>query len=233
MPAHHQEREGPTGSATSRGHLPRLIAAWVHGWAVSRSVPKPVVVGGGWRIDVGTPGHRIRYVLQTPDDQTLADLGRREAAPGTWIKVAADPTDLENALPDCWTMADTGYLMTTSFIGVTSAPSLPYTSRVSTDGDVAVATFTDATGHIAASGRMAAAGNVGVIDQVETSPAHRRRGLGSAIMRTLGHHAHERGMHTGVLVATDDGRELYRTLGWTVHSPIAAAYVPESPEETA
>ncbi|MFC3990532.1 GNAT family N-acetyltransferase [Actinoplanes siamensis] len=167
-------------------------------------------------------------MLRTPDDGTLADLGRREVVPGTWIKVAADPTDLKRALPDGWTMADTGYLMTASFTGVGGAPSVPYTSRVSTDGDVAVAVCTDPTGEIAASGRLAAAGNVGVIDQVETSPAHRRRGLGSAIMRSLGHHAREMGMRTGVLVATDDGRELYRTLGWTVRSPIAAAYVPES-----
>ncbi|MFC4039589.1 GNAT family N-acetyltransferase [Dactylosporangium siamense] len=169
-------------------------------------------------------------MLQTPDHQLLADLGRQELVPGTWIKVVADQADLGSALPDTWAMADTGYLMTTSFTEVASAsaPSVPYTPRVSTVGDVAIATCTDdATGEIAASGRLAAAGHVGVIDQVATSPAHRRRGLGRAIMHSLSHHACERGMHTGVLVATDDGRELYRTLGWTVRSPIAAAYVPE------
>jgi ribosomal protein S18 acetylase RimI-like enzyme len=186
-----------------------------------------VTVPGGWRINVGRAGHRVRYVLPAPDDEALAVLGSRQPIPGTWIKVAADPDYLRNALPAAWTMSDTGYLMTTSFTGTAVAPSVPYALRISTVDGVVVAAYLDARGEIAASGRLAPAGSIGVIDQVETSAAHRRRGLGSAVMHSLSRHASESGLHTGVLVATDDGRELYRTLGWRVRSLIAVAHLPE------
>ncbi|WP_191842424.1 GNAT family N-acetyltransferase [Catellatospora chokoriensis] len=212
--------------AAGRRDLPDLMAGWVHGWAVSRAASVPVAVPQGWRIDVGAPGHRLRYVLHTPDERSLSRLGERQDAPGTWIKVAADPAYLRAALPPQWTMADTGYLMTTTFTGEADQPPTPYTIRTTTD-DVVVATVLDATGTPVASGRLGPAGEVGVIDQVETDPAHRRRGLGRVVMRLLGHHAVRLGMRTGALVATDDGRQLYSTLGWTVRTPIAAAYVPE------
>ncbi|GAB4060257.1 GNAT family N-acetyltransferase [Catellatospora paridis] len=225
------QQEGGTVGA-ERGDLPGLIAGWVHGWAVSRAAPVPVAVPQGWRIDVGVPGHRLRYVLHTPDDQSLSRLGERQNAPGTWIKVAADPAYLRAALPPPWAMADTGFLMTTTLTGDADKPPAPYTIRT-TITDVVVVTVLDATGTPVASGRLAPAGVIGVIDQVETAPAHRRRGLGKTVMRLLGHHAVQLGVHTGALVATDDGRKLYGTLGWTVRTPIAAAHVPEpEPEPT-
>ncbi|GAA2706666.1 GNAT family N-acetyltransferase [Actinoplanes palleronii] len=80
---------------------------------------------------------------------------------------------------------------------------------------------------VAASGRLAAAETSGVVDQVETAAAHRPRGLGSAVLRALGNRAVGLGLTGGILVATDEGRALYRSLGWVDRSPIAVAYVPE------
>lgn len=219
-----QQEDGTV--AAGRGDLPDLVTSWVHGWAVSRAAPTPVAVPQGWRVNVGAPGHRLRYVLHTPDEQSLSQLGARQNAPGTWIKVAADPAYLRAALPPQWTMADTGFFMTTPLTDDADMPPTPYTIRT-TITDVVVAAVLDATGTPVASGRLAPAGVIGVIDQVETAPAHRRRGLGKIVMRLLGHHAVQLGMHTGALVATDDGRKLYSTLGWTVRTPIAAAHVPE------
>ncbi|MEU4560664.1 GNAT family N-acetyltransferase [Actinoplanes sp. NPDC023936] len=118
--------------------------------------------------------------------------------------------------------------MTIPFTAGTATPPPSYTIRIAVLDDVVVASVVDATGEIAASGRLAQAGQAGVIDQVETAPAHRRRGLGRTVMRTLSHHATRLGMRGGVLVATDEGRDLYRSLGWTVRTPIAAAHIPEA-----
>ncbi|WP_164465990.1 GNAT family N-acetyltransferase [Actinoplanes teichomyceticus] len=159
----------------------------------------------------------------------MTELGRRHTEPGTWIKAATNPSDLHRVLPARWAMSDTGYLMTVPFTGGDPVVPAPYSTQLEVEGDVIVASVLDTAGRTAARGRLAPAGRVGVIDQVETAPTHRRRGLASAVMRTLAHHAVRRGMHRGVLVATDDGRELYRTLGWTVRSPIAAAHIPEAP----
>lgn len=69
---------------------------------------------------------------------------------------------------------------------------------------------------------MAVLGRATVIDRVTTESAHRRRGLGAFVMRTLADHAVAEGVTLGVLGATDDGRALYETLDWKVYAPLAA-----------
>jgi predicted GNAT family acetyltransferase len=78
-------------------------------------------------------------------------------------------------------------------------------------------------GQVAAQGKAALTGEYAVIDQVVTEPDHRRRGLGTTVMQALAHATTRRGASTGVLVATADGLGLYRSLGWTVASPMTAA----------
>ncbi|MBE1487655.1 GNAT family N-acetyltransferase [Plantactinospora soyae] len=205
-----------------------LMMAWGRGWAVSRGTAAPVEVAGGFRVDVGLPGHRVRHVLHTYDAYSLRRLARELTAPGNWIKAAGDPGEFRAALPEGWTMDIAGYLMTVPLSrSAVERPASPYTIRVDLDGEVAVATVRDDSGATAASGRLARAGEFGIVDKVETEPAHRRRGLGSVVMRALGDRAAARGMRTGILVATDDGRALYRSLGWTVRSEVPGAFRPE------
>jgi GNAT superfamily N-acetyltransferase len=52
-----------------------------------------------------------------------------------------------------------------------------------------------------------------VVYQVETAPAHRRRGLGALVMHTLQNAALEAGAERAVLGATVEGRALYTALG--------------------
>ncbi|MGN9768333.1 GNAT family N-acetyltransferase [Micromonospora sp. SD12] len=206
-----------------------LMMAWGSGWAVSRGTPAPVEIPGGFRVDVGLPGHRVRHVLHTYDAGSLGRLGRELTAPGTWIKVSGDRAGLRAALSDAWTMDRAGHLMSAPLTPGAVEPPTPYAMRVVVEGGVVVATVLDASGRRAASGRLGGAGEFGTVDQVETEPAHRRRGLGSVVMRALGDHAARRGMRTGILVATDDGRALYRALGWTVRSEVSGAYLREAP----
>ncbi|RLK25113.1 FR47-like protein [Micromonospora sp. M71_S20] len=209
-----------------------LMTAWGRGWAVCRGTPAPVAVPGGFRVDVGLPGHRVRHVLHTYDACSLGRLGRELTEPGTWIKVSGDRAGLRAALPDAWTLDDVGHLMSAPLTPGAVEPPAPYATRVVVEGGGVVATVLDAAGHRAASGRLAGAGEFGIVDQVETEPAHRRRGLGSAVVRALCDHAARLGMRTGILVATDDGRALYRALGWTVRSDVSGAYLREDPGPT-
>lgn len=66
----------------------------------------------------------------------------------------------------------------------------------------------------AASGRLGLAGDHGVPDMITTAKAHRRRGLGGAVMSQLADVSRARGAAQGVLVASDEGRRLYLSLGW-------------------
>ena len=81
-------------------------------------------------------------------------------------------------------------------------------------------------GSLAASGHIALDERHAVYDRIVTEPAHQRRGLGRAVMQKLQALAHAQGRHAGALVATDQGRALYESLGWRVHAPWATAVIP-------
>ncbi|WP_201787523.1 GNAT family N-acetyltransferase [Wenjunlia vitaminophila] len=80
-----------------------------------------------------------------------------------------------------------------------------------------------ADGAFAARGQAAITGPVFVVDQVETDPAHQRRGLGRLVNHVLADLAAGRGATAGVLVATPRGRALYETVGWRVLAPLTGA----------
>ena len=87
-------------------------------------------------------------------------------------------------------------------------------------------------GAVAASGHIALDRELAIYDRIVTDPAHQRRGLGRAVMHALQALARAHGRHAGVLVATDQGRQLYESLGWTMHAPWATAVIP-GPDEPA
>ncbi|MFI6517882.1 GNAT family N-acetyltransferase [Spirillospora sp. NPDC050679] len=200
-----------------------VVEMWVRGWTVSRATPAPVAVPGGYRVDVGLPGHLTRYVLPRFEPAAVSRLAARDAVPGTWLKICADPREVAGALPSNWQVQDPEYLMTVPLRpGEVDVPG-GYTLSVDETAGVITAEVSDAAGRPAAAGRMARTGAYTVADQVHTDPAHRRRGLGSLVMKALSAHAAAAGARTGVLVATAEGCALYRTLGWNLLSPVTAA----------
>lgn len=198
----------------------QVVTDWVWGWALSRGTPDPVPEPDGYRIDVGLPGHRVRYVLPDPASAVPRAAGLTE--PGTWLKVCGS----ELRLGSRWTIGAPEHLMSIE-LGTARALTPPehYTVELHSTGDVHDAVVRTAGGQFAAKGRVAVRGGAAVIDMVETDPAHRRRGLGSVVMAELSRAAAERGADRAVLVATEAGRALYENLGWTVESPITAAHL--------
>ena len=85
----------------------------------------------------------------------------------------------------------------------------------------------DEAGEEAARGKLVLRGRIAIFDQIETEETHRRRGLGSAVMRALGAEAARRGASRGILVATPAGRALYLSLGWETLSDYTSAFRPE------
>lgn len=191
-----------------------MLDSWVHGWAISRNTPTPVRLPIGYRIDVGLPGHQVRYVLPTYDADLVDGLGK----PDTWLKIRG-----QVALDPPWQVQPVEYLMTVRLSPTAVTTRSPYDLRTVRQGSIieVVATATD--GSVAARGKAALFGEAAVFDQIETSPQHRRRGLGRSVMAALSEAAQYAGATTGVLVATEDGRALYTALGWTLDSPMTAA----------
>lgn len=203
-----------------------LIKAWVHGWALSRGVDVPAAEPDGYRLDVGRPGHRVRYVLS--DSSAAGHRARALTEPGTWLKVSGSREEVAETVPSNWNLGPPEYLMS---MPLTVRPAIPapepYRSELVGDGVVTDVVVRAPDGSRAATGRVAIAGGTAVVDQVVTEPEHQRRGLGRFVMRRLDEVAVAAGAERAVLVATEEGRALYLALGWTVATEITAAHLPE------
>ncbi|MFD0168761.1 GNAT family N-acetyltransferase [Streptomyces decoyicus] len=205
--------------------IPELVRTWALGWALSRNTPRPVEQPWGLYIEVGTPGQVGRHVLSDADESSVRDAAASVTVPHTWLKVPTAPDEAEQWLPPGWVAdkEESGHLMAADLRAETTpvAPKGYTATGESRDGVVYVRAY-DASGECAAKGQMAVLGRAVVVDRVTTEEAHRRRGLGNFVMRTLMNHAVDGGADLGVLGATEDGRALYDTLGWKVHAPLAA-----------
>ncbi|MFI2200972.1 GNAT family N-acetyltransferase [Streptomyces sp. NPDC020192] len=201
------------------------VRAWVHGWVVSRGAAEPSDRSWGFTVDVGHSREVARHVLTSADEATVRRLA--ESSPGgVALKVFVPAPVLEAWLPPGWGLLD-GHdsLMAVSLGHVGAAPVLPDGYRLSSwhRGGVTRVLVRAADGGFAARGQIAVTGTTAAVDQVETDPAHQRRGLGRVVMRTLARTGAQQGARAAVLGATAEGRALYESVGWRVLAPLSAA----------
>jgi GNAT superfamily N-acetyltransferase len=202
-----------------------LLRLWVQGWAASRGVPPPVAHSDGWRVEVGLPQHKRRHVFPRIS-QALHALGESVLEPWNFLKACATADELRAALPAYWHIDAQTYFM--RFDGPPPpAPALPggYGLDVAAQGRVVVARVLAADGSVAAAGHMAIAEDAAIFDRISTDAAHRRRGLGRAVMCALDAASRTLGARRRLLAATADGHAMYRTLGWHVQSPFVSGVI--------
>jgi len=197
---------------------PHIVESWAKGWALSRGTPAPVRTAGAFRIDVGLPRHKTRYIFPQCG-AGVRHLAETIDDPEVIIKVCAAPEAVQKLLPSRWAIERLGFMMTQPPAHATT-PRLPagYRREKSITPPILCVQITVSSGLVAAKGRVALVGPFAIYDQIETHEAHRRRGLGSLVMHALREYASDQGVDHGVLVATADGRALYAKLGWEMHS---------------
>ncbi|AMW12831.1 GNAT family acetyltransferase [Streptomyces qaidamensis] len=213
--------------------MDRTVQAWVDGWVVSRGAAPPTPEPWGWTIDMGMYGHVTRHVFgatgEVLDETTVRKVAGTVTGQGVWLKAFRDPSVVAGWLDGNWWIdPEPGYLMTIP-LAADGAPAVPdgYRLRAWSRGGVTRVMVAAPDGSLAARGQIAPTGETAVVDQVETAAEHRRRGLGSLVMRTLQDVAVRQGARTGVLAGTPAGRGLYEALGWTVAAPLTSArYAP-------
>ncbi|WP_010186440.1 GNAT family N-acetyltransferase [Sphingomonas sp. PAMC 26605] len=213
-----------SASPSADGVDPGLLAGWVAARSIARGLPAPVAVHGGWRVDTHSDVEWCRYISARPDS-AIAALARTIARPRVFIKVCADDAALLRLLPDGWTLQDRAWVMTST--ADPPARSLPsgYTLALEEIDHVIAATITAPDGTLGASGYAVETAGVFAYDRIRTSADHQRRGLGHVVMTSL-RTQRRSGASREILVATDQGRALYSSLGWTVQSPYASALSP-------
>jgi GNAT superfamily N-acetyltransferase len=205
---------------------PDLIALFVRGWAITRQVSPPVPCLGGHYIEVCQPDQRARYVFPSLDRNVIADLARAITEPFVYLKICDSEDAVRAILPRHWAIRrPPTYMMTTSLVPGESVLPAGYALAIAQDGPILSATISADTVAVAC-GRIALLGDTILFDQVATDEAHRRRGLGRALMQALSNAGMERGAANGLLSATEMGRDLYETIGWIVHAPYVSAVIP-------
>ncbi|MFG2459364.1 GNAT family N-acetyltransferase [Streptomyces sp. NPDC048523] len=213
-----------------------VVKAWVTGWVVSRGAAAPEHEPWGFTIDVGQLAHVSRHVFDAlgddVDEKAVRQVADGVTGAGVWLKVFQDPEVVGGWLGEGWWVdPEPGFLMTVPLTTATTTttpaerPAAPagYRLRTWTVRGVTRMLVAAPDGSLAARGQVAPTGATAVFDQIETAAAHRRRGLGSLVMRTLQAVAAATGAQTGVLAGTPAGRGLYEALGWHVEAPLTSA----------
>lgn len=206
---------------------PILLRAWVQGWSLARSVAAPTAYGEGYRVDVGWPEQKVRYVFPALSE-ALIELGRSIQEPWQYLKVCASQEELKRVLSLCWVLQPPRYFMMRVGKAKPQRKGLPknYIAVAVWEEAVFVVRISAPNGDIAAIGRMVFTEGCAVYDRIETHPSHRRLGLASIVMQTLQNTAMMQGVNENLLVATEEGKVLYQSLGWKVLSPYASAVIP-------
>jgi GNAT superfamily N-acetyltransferase len=212
-------------SADSAHVEPSLLWDWLSARSMVRGLPSPIHDRGGMRVDTASPEEIRRHVFAGAAPG-ISELAASIRTPRIFIKMCGPGERLLAMAPPAWRLQPPGYLM-----AQVTAPRpelvLPpdYRMEVSSLGSAMKAAIISKDGSLAASGYAAEHGQAFVFDRINTHPAHRRRGLGRALMAALGE-KQQSAVTTRVLVATEEGRALYSTLGWTLLSDYSTIVIP-------
>lgn len=201
---------------------------WAFGYCAARGYANPVAAADMpalW-FDVGKPDQAGRFILGHAAGEAAAAAFAAVEAPHVYIDIAAPRGAILPHVPARWQPRDPMWLMAAAPHMPPPPPTPDFTIEVDEGAHRFEAIARHSDGSLAARGVLGIRGAVAVFDQIVTEPQFGRRGLGSAIMATLGGLALGRGVTGCLLVATTDGRALYEQLGWSLLSDIVSVASP-------
>src|SRR3546814_148583 len=94
-----------------RGADPEIVAIWIKGWTTARETAPPVPDHGGFRVDVGWPQQKARYVFAALSP-AIGELARAINEPWIFLKACAPPDAMQAMLPSQWIIQRPGHMMT-------------------------------------------------------------------------------------------------------------------------
>jgi GNAT superfamily N-acetyltransferase len=212
-----------------------LVLRWQRGWGASRALPGAQEVGDGLRVPCMQPGREVEYFALDDDPAVLQHLAGLVAAEEatTWLTVATtDPARAAAALEEAGfvLLRAAERLMTADLATHPRRPvAAPYRLDVRAEPSCVSVTVTAPGDEPAAHGFAGLAGADMVADRILAAPEHRRRGLAAAVMGELAAASASSGAAHGLLIASEEGQQLYRALGW---HDVAAVLIASPPGNT-
>ena len=216
-------------SVSDRGVDPLILNAWLSARSIARGLPQPVAEYGGYRVDTYSDAEVRRWVFPQMGPG-LRELSHSLNEPRHFLKLCGPVDELRSALTDEWMLHAPSYFMQASGKQTQRPLAEGYAIEIGHNGSVVEVRVKSGAGELAASGYATETQDVFIYDRIVTAPEHRRKGLGNAVMAALRGTKQCQGSPE-LLVATEDGRVLYATLGWRMISPYSTASiaVAESP----
>lgn len=202
---------------------PQILNQWLSARSIVRGLPLPIPEYGGFRVDTNSDAEAARWVFPKVGDG-LQELAHCINQPRYFLKLCGSANQLRAVLPKGWELHAPSYFMQATGNFPVRRLADGYRIEVKRVGMVSEARIFSEAGMLAAIGYAAETRNVFIYDRIVTEPDHRRKGLGHALMQTL-HDARRNANNMELLVATEDGRALYSTLGWETISPYSTASI--------
>ncbi|EJL71887.1 GNAT family N-acetyltransferase [Chryseobacterium populi] len=204
-----------------------ILEKWLKGWTLSRNKPLPVKYKSGFKVEVGDPEQKSRYVFAEPNEDFI-QLAKSVDEPWVFLKVCTSSDRFKNNIPDKWKTQPQGYMMScfqpmhTPNIDLHEDYLLEYDHYNSTS----VVKILSKTGELASIGRVVIVDDLAIYDRISTESNHRRKGLASFLMKELEKMALSKNILDNFLVATEKGRSLYESLGWEFYSSYTSIVIP-------
>jgi hypothetical protein len=204
-----------------------ILKNWLKAWTLSRKLPLPVKYKSGWMVDVGYENQKMRYVFPELNEDFI-QLSETIDKPWIYLKVCASPDELKGKLSGKWVIQPQGYMM--SCFKQMSFPNgtLPdkYKFEFERYNSTYVVRIVTIDGELASIGRVVLVDDLAIYDRISTETNHRRNGLATFLMKQLEKIALANNIHNNFLVATEDGKFFYQTLGWELYSLYTSVVIP-------
>jgi Predicted acetyltransferase len=201
------------------------IEKWLKAWSLSRQLPLPVRYKSGLMVDVGEKKQRTRYVFPNCNDDFF-ELAETINEPWVFLKVCTFFNEFKNKIPERWMLQPQGYMMYCSSPMTFTDKNLPDEYRFEyRQYESTFVVNIMINNKVASSGRIVFVDDLAVYDRILTENDHRRKGLAGLVMKELEKIALSKGFSHSFLVATEQGKKLYESLGWKLYSPYTSIVI--------
>lgn len=204
------------------------IRKWLTGWSLSRKLPLPVAFKSGFKVDVGYDTQVARYVFPEINDDFI-QLSQTIKDPWIFLKVCASRNKVVRAVSATWKIQPIGYMMICNSSMQINKSELrdDYKLKYETYDSVHKIQVLNQEGQVASIGHLILVDDLAVYDRISTGTDYKRKGLASCIMNELEKIAISKGIFKNILVATEEGKLFYESLGWNLYCPYTSIVIPE------
>lgn len=206
-----------------------VLERWLTAWSTSREKPLPEIWKSGYKVYVGDEKQKIRYVFPEVNEDFI-QLAESIREPWIYLKVCESFETFSALIPKRWKIQPQGYMMYCPGRMTVRESILPecYSLEIIehlTDSFIVKIHFENKKE--AATGRLIVVDGLAVYDRIITDQHHQRKGLATKIIKELESIAVLRGISDNFLVATEEGKLLYESLGWKIYSLYTSVVIPK------